>query len=149
MATKKYKSNSVTYRLVKEPTIISKIKVTCSTDIAGYMRDVYNDIEIQESFYIVLLNTSNNTLGHQLISKGGIDSAIVDVRLIAKYAIDSLCSSIILVHNHPSGNKNPSSADINVTKKVKDAMKLFDISVLDHVILTEDSYYSFADEYLI
>lgn len=95
------------------------------------------------------MNRSNNTIGYAKISQGGVAGTVVDVKIIAKYAIDTLASSVILAHNHPSGNTQPSRADKDITQKIKDSLKLFDISVLDHIILTEDEYFSFADEGLI
>lgn len=124
-----------------------KAKITSSRDAADYIRQFYNtDIEIYESFFILLMNKSNNTIGFAKISSGGVAVCAVDVKLIAKFAVDTLSSSIILAHNHPSGNTQPSQNDIALTRTAKEALKLFDISVLDHVILTEDSYYSFTDE---
>ena len=95
---------------------------------------------------LVTLNNNNQTTGFMKISQGGITGTVVDVRIIAKYAIDNLATGIILAHNHPSGKLHASDADIQITKKVKEAMKLFDVQVLDHIILTETAYLSFQDE---
>ena len=92
------------------------------------------------------LNNSNETTGYFKISQGGITGTVVDIRIIAKYAIENLATGVILAHNHPSGKLMPSEADKQITRKVKDALKMFDIQVMDHLILTEQSYYSFADE---
>ena len=73
----------------------------------------------------------------------------IDIKLVSKYAIESLCSGVIVAHNHPSGNTNPSNEDILITNKIKQALNIFDIQLMDHIILTEDSYYSFADEGII
>jgi len=105
----------------------------------------FDDIEIFESMFILLLNKANKPIGYSKISQGGVCSTIVDVKIIAKYAIESLCSAIIIAHNHPSGELTPSNEDINITKKIKDTLKLFDCTILDHLILTSDKYYSFAD----
>lgn len=126
-----------------------RCKIGMSGDIAEYMRLYHykgDDIVIQEFFYIVLLNNSNNTIGTHRISQGTITAAIVDIRLIAKYALESLATSVILVHNHPSGNLRPSKADEMLTKKIKEGLGLLDIKVLDHIILTEESHFSFADD---
>lgn len=134
------------YELRKNQTDFPKTKIVSSTSSSEFIRQFYSDdIEIYESFFLLLLNNQNQTLGYAKISQGGIVGTIVDVRIVAKYVIDSLATGIILAHNHPSGNLNPSKQDIDITKKIKEAMKLFDVSVLDHIILTSDSYYSFAD----
>ena len=99
--------------------------------------------------YAVFLNRANHVLGYLLVSKGGISGTVVDVRIIMQAALRSNSSSIILCHNHPSGNTQPSREDIKVTEKVKDAAKLLDISLLDHLILTSEKYLSMADEGLI
>ena len=92
------------------------------------------------------MNNSNETTGYFKISQGGITWTLVDIRIVAKYAIENLATGVILAHNHPSGELMPSEADRQITKKIKDALKMFDIQVMDHLILTEQSYYSFADE---
>jgi DNA repair protein RadC len=83
----------------------------------------------------MLLNNSNNTIGYVKISQGGIVGTIVDVRIVAKYAVESLSTGIILVHNHPSGNLKPSQPDIDLTKKIKEGLKILDVTVLDHIII--------------
>ena len=100
-------------------------------------------------FYVVMLNNANNTIGYTKISQGGITGTVVDVRLIAKHALECLATSVILIHNHPSGNSKPSSADKLITEKIKHGLALLDIRVLDHIILTENTYFSFADECLL
>ena len=104
---------------------------------------------VNESFFVILLNRQNGTKGWARISQGGISGTVVDVRLVAKHAIDLLASSVVCVHNHPSGNLKPSSNDLAITKQVKQALALFDIKVLDHIIITSEGYFSFADEGLI
>ena len=138
--------NTKLYELRKNQTDFPKTKIQNANDSAEFIKQFYQgDIEIYESFFLLLLNNSNQTIGYAKISQGGVTSTVVDVKIIAKYAVDSLATGIILAHNHPSGNLNPSSADISITNKVKEAMKLFDIAVLDHIILTADSFYSFAN----
>lgn len=103
-------------------------------------------IEFQEEFKVMLLNRRNQVLGVYLLSKGGSASTIVDPKLIFSVALKCNASSIIIAHNHPSGNLNPSDLDIKLTKKLKSAGKLLDINVLDHIIVTKDGYHSLFDE---
>lgn len=138
------------YELRKNQTDFPKTRITKSNQSSDFIRQFYQgDIEIYESFFILLLNANNQTIGYAKISQGGITGTVVDVRIIAKYAVDSLATAIILAHNHPSGNVNPSQADIEITRKAKEALSLFDVKVLDHVILTFDNYYSFADNQIL
>lgn len=106
-------------------------------------------IELQEQFKVMLLNRGSRVLGIVDISTGGIAGTLADPKLIFATALKAGASSIILAHNHPSGQLAPSQADRNLTKKLTDGGKLLDISVFDHVILTADSYFSFADEGII
>ena len=136
-----------TYILKKADSSLQKVVMTNSDDVVKFARQFYfDDIEIFESFFIILLNRVNNTIGYVKISQGGTAGIVVDLKLIAFYAIETLSSSVILVHNHPSGNIKPSDADKTITKKIKGGLSLFDINVLDHVILSKESYFSFADE---
>jgi len=149
---KTYKSYTSTIKLVKEPSDILKAKITSSKDCADYARQFYfEDIEIFESMFIILLNRQNITECWVKISQGGTVGTVVDVKLIAKYAIDGLACSVIMVHNHPSGNNQPSDCDKLITDKIKNGLKLLDINLIDHIILTPETrkYYSFADEGLI
>lgn len=122
-----------------------KPKISCSRDVYDIMHPVLADLPYEE-FWILLLNRGNKVIMNQKISQGGIAGTIIDTRLIMKSAIDQLASSIILCHNHPSGNKLPSGQDKNITQKLKEAGKVMDIPVLDHIIVTDGGYYSFADE---
>lgn len=99
-----------------------------------------------EEFWIILLNRANKVIKMEKLSKGGISGTVVDVRLIAKSAIENNSSGVILAHNHPSGNNKPSEQDIEITKKTKQGLKLFDISLFDHIIVANQAYYSFTDE---
>jgi len=136
--------------LKKLQTNFPAVKITSSNTSAEFIRQFYSDdLGIFESFFVLLLNRQNVTTGYAKISQGGVSGTVVDVKIIAKYAVDFLASSVILAHNHPSGNLNPSTQDIEVTKKVKQALSLLDVQVLDHIILTEESYYSFTDNSLI
>jgi DNA repair protein RadC len=126
-------------------------KVTCSRDAWEYMYPYMADLD-HEQFYVLLLNRANIITEHQLISKGGVAGTVVDAKLIFRKIFEdarSLTSNIILCHNHPSGNLKPSQADIELTKKIKDAGKLLDITVLDHLIFANEGFYSFADEGLL
>lgn len=147
------KSNKKTlkfYELKKIQTDFPKIKIKSSSDCYELVHKFYHDdIEVYESVYALMLNANNEAMGFAKISQGGIISTFIDVHLVLKYAVDSLASSIILVHNHPSGNLQASESDIAITKKTKNALNLFDVKLLDHLILTKDSYYSFADNGLI
>ena len=106
------------------------------------------DLEYEE-FWILTLNRAHKVLGTKKISQGGLTGTVIDTRMILKHAIDKRATSLIASHNHPSGNKSPSEADINITRKLKDAASLMDITLLDHLIITGQSYFSFADEGLL
>lgn len=106
-------------------------------------------LQMQEEVKILLLNRNNKVLGIYSLAKGGLTSCVVDVRIILTIALKALATGIILVHNHPSGNLKPSQADLDITKKLKQSCDLLDISFLDHLIITKDNYFSFADEGLI
>jgi DNA repair protein RadC len=99
-----------------------------------------------EEFWIILLNKANKVIKKVKVSEGGISGTVVDPKKLFKLALDNHCSSIILGHNHPSGNIQPSEADQKITKKIKECGILLDMAVLDHVIVAGDRFYSFADE---
>jgi DNA repair protein RadC len=126
-------------------------KITGSKDAYELMKTYWNDatLELVEQFKIILMNRANKVLGLVEISTGGIAATVVDPKLIFAAALKCAASGIILVHNHPSGNLKPSQADIDRTRKLSSVGKLLEISVLDHLILTTESYYSFADEGLM
>ena len=143
---KTYKSKISEYSLKYTKSEIQKTKVTTSESASNVIRKFYfDDINIYESFFILLLNRANNTTGFAKISQGGTAGTVVDIKIIAKYAVDSLSPNLIICHNHPSGNKQPSDADLNITKRIKDALLLLDIKLIDHIIITENDFYSFAD----
>ena len=124
----------------------TKVKITDSQTAEKFIRQFYgDDLEIYESFFILLLNRANETIGYAKISQGGIVGTVVDKKILLKYVIESLASGVIIAHNHPSGNTNPSEADLKITKNLQQLCNLVDSTVLDHVILTADSFYSFAD----
>lgn len=124
-----------------------RVKVLNSQSAFELFLDNWNmdTIELFEEFKIVLLNRANEVIGIHTISKGGISGTIVDIRLIIAIAIKSASSSIILAHNHPSGNLKPSESDIRLHEKIKKATDLMDVQILDNLIITIDGYYSFAD----
>ena len=126
-----------------------RAKITCSKDGAELFRQIFPDFEHREYFYVMLLNRGNRVLGFYQISVGGISGTVVDVKLILQAAIKSNASGILLGHNHPSGTLEASDADLKITRKVKSACSFMDISVLDHIIITANTYLSMTDEGLI
>lgn len=125
--------------------VMAKKKISGSKDVFEFFQPVLADLPYEE-FWILLLNRSNKIIEKFKISQGGISGTVIDVRMILKNAIEKLASSIILCHNHPSGNLQPSEADKKITTKLKDAARIMDMQVLDHLIITDSSFYSFADE---
>src|SRR5680860_1398644 len=129
----------------KEAEVFNNNKITGSKDAADFFQPVLGDLN-HEEFWIMLLDRGNKILDTFMISQGGISGTVIDVRLILKTALEKLASVIILCHNHPSGTMQASDADLKITKKINDAAKLMDISVLDHIIIGQNSYLSLADE---
>lgn len=122
-------------------------KISCSLDAVEILRSIWSDqMEYKEEFVIICLNRANRVLGFALISSGGTAGTIADPKIIFQIALKSNATSIILAHNHPSGNIQPSASDIHLTKKLREGGKCLDLPVLDHVILSAESYYSLADE---
>tara|TARA_R110002049_G_scaffold202300_7_gene372828 strand:- start:4389 stop:5087 length:699 start_codon:yes stop_codon:yes gene_type:complete len=132
----------------KESDPIKRVKVTQSSVVFDYMREVMDDLP-HEEFWVLLLNRGNQILEKVNISKGGVSQTVVDAKIVFKMAIDKLASSIILCHNHPSGNLKPSEADKQLTKKIKEAGIILDLPILDHLIFADNKYLSFADEGLL
>ena len=126
-------------------------KITTSKDAFEVLKKHWNQdtLEFVEEFKVMLLNRANRVLGIIEISTGGMSGTVADPKVIFAAAIKSAASSILLSHNHPSGNLAPSQADINLTRKLKSAGELLDIAVLDHLIISNEGFYSFADEGLI
>lgn len=121
--------------------------ITSSRDAANVLRANWSDdLELLESFNVLFLNRANRVKGIFTASKGGVSGTVVDAKIIFAAAVKSLACSIILAHNHPSGNLQPSQADLDLTAKLAQAGKVLDIFVLDHLILTIEDYYSLADE---
>jgi DNA repair protein RadC len=123
-------------------------KVSSSKDVHTYLKRHFTDLN-HEEFWIVLLNRSNHIISRHLISKGGQAGTIADPKIIFQTALEHHSASIILSHNHPSGSLKPSQADLQLTRKLKDAGALLDIGVLDHLIFTDTAYLSLADEGLM
>ena len=135
------------YLVKSKNSLFKKFKVTSSFEAYDFIKKVYKgSIEVFESFYAVFLNNSNEITSFSKVSQGGITSTVIDVRLLSCLALKSLSVGVILVHNHPSGKLSPSTSDIQVTKKVKNTLSMFDVKVLDHLIVSSEGYFSFADK---
>ena len=104
-----------------------------------------NTMDYRETFIVLYLNRANQVLGYSVISQGGTSNTTVDIKMVIQTALLANASCIMLAHNHPSGNIQPSSDDNRITKRIMEAAKLFDITVLDHLIITNENYYSFTD----
>ena len=124
---------------------LEKPRITSSKDVFNLMQPVIGDLE-HEEFWVLFLNNSNKVLAKSQISKGGLTATIVDVRLLFKRALELASVGIIVCHNHPSGKLQPSTADKQLTQKIKEAGCTLDIKLLDHLIITEKVYFSFADD---
>jgi DNA repair protein RadC len=124
---------------------LEKTIVKSSRDIAVYLQTTLKDYSY-EVFAVVFLNRANKINHFEIISRGGITGTVADPRIILKKALEEDATSIVLCHNHPSGNLKPSRADEDITKRIKEAAAFFDIKVMDHLIVSEDGFYSFADE---
>ena len=127
---------------------LEKPVVRDSHQVAGYLRVMLQD-HCREVFAVIYLNQANRVNHFEVISQGGITGTVADPRLILKKALESLAVNIILCHNHPSGNLKPSKADEDLTFKIREAARFFDIKVIDHIIVSHDGYFSFADEGLM
>lgn len=147
-------ANQMNYNIVNEIKLSYSRKgnadktVMCSYDVSEVFRAHFDaeQIDYKESFYALYLDQKNKVLGIKKISECGITSTLVDVRIVMQGALLCNASAIIVCHNHPSGNLKPSREDIKMTEKIKEAAKFLDFSVLDHIILTSEHYYSFLDE---
>jgi len=123
-------------------------KINSSDDAFQYLKIDLSDLT-HEEFWVIYLDRANNVIDKARISQGGISGTVIDVRLILKHAIEKMASSIILAHNHPSGNLSPSQSDLNITRKTSEASKLVDVKVLDHIIVAGHNFSSLADDGLI
>ena len=141
--------NEITVLYERKSIELERNKIKCSKDVIVLLKEVYekNKISYQEEVIVLYLKSSDKLIGYQKLCSGGLTSAIIDVRLIFSTALKTLATGIIISHNHPSGNINPSKTDELITKKIVEAGKLLDINVLDHIIDNPDfEYFSFADE---
>jgi len=127
---------------------LDKILVQSSGDVAGFLQAKLQD-EQREVFAVLFLNRANKVNHFEIISEGGITGTVADPRVILKRALEESAVNLILCHNHPSGSLKPSRADEQLTSKIRDAARLLDIQVLDHIIVSERGYFSFADEGLL
>jgi DNA repair protein RadC len=123
-----------------------KIKVKSSAEVFELMLPCWEQIEYRESFKVLLLDMSNHVLGINIVSLGGISKTIVDIKMVLQGALLANASAIVAVHNHPSGDMKPSVEDDGITNKIKQASKIMDIELIDHLIITKDGYFSYADE---
>ena len=128
-----------------------RITITSSYKASSIFTEVFNgEVEYRENMYVLLLNRANKVLGVSHISMGGVSGTVCDPKILFQVALKAHASGIILCHNHPSGNRNPSDADERLTRKIQEGGKILDIPLLDHIILTPDNeYFSFADEGLM
>ena len=164
--SKKIPSNNISLYGIKgqfKPEIIPEIKLSYTKgrrllgsvgspeDIVSFVRKQFKrgSIETQEHFYVIYLNQKNIILGYHLHSLGGLSGTLIDVRIIFAIALKSLATQIILSHNHPGGSLKASKQDIEQTRKIVNIGKLHNIKVLDHLIITKDGYFSFAEENLV
>lgn len=125
--------------------LLEKPKISSSQDAFVLLQSLIGDLPVEE-FWVLYLNQGNFVVRKEQISKGGINQTSVDLRIIMKIALEEMATSIILAHNHPSGNLNPSQSDKNLTRKIKEAALSLDIEVFDHLIVTQKAYFSFANE---
>lgn len=136
------------YRRTRTNTEDLRKSISGSNDVYNLMNPVIGHLQ-HEEVWAIYLNRSNKVIDKVKISQGGISGSIIDNRIILRKSIERSASSIIISHNHPSGNKEPSDSDKTITEKIKVAAQLIDTTVLDHIIITEHSYYSFADNGII
>lgn len=125
-----------------------KVQVTNSKESYKILLPYLADLQTEE-FWAIFLNQNNRVLGKSKLSSGGINQSVVDIRVLFKMALEHLATGIIVAHNHPSGNLKPSSEDIKITKQIEEAGKILNIQLLDHLIITQNSYLSFADENIL
>ncbi len=132
----------------KHADALERKQIKCSSDAFDFFHPLLCDLS-HEEFWVVFMNTNLRIIDKARIGQGGLSATITDVRLIFKSALDRLATGIIIAHNHPSGNCTPSESDIQLTRKIKEAGKTLDISLNDHLIITDKNYYSFADNAIL
>lgn len=128
----------------KQTDSLTRPRIQSSQDVIDIMQGQLADLP-HEEFWVLYLNRANKVIDQSRITQGGVTGTIFDIKLIMKSALEKLASSIIICHNHPSGNPKPSEQDIKITHKLKDAAQVFEIALLDHIIITDSECYSFAD----
>lgn len=145
---KTYNHGTPEISLRKKNGDMKTAQIRSSKDMYDYFKELFDGdvLEVYESCFAIYLNQSKKTVGWIRISQGGITGTVIDLRLVFKGAIECLATSLILAHNHPSGNLTPSDADIKLTERIKAAGDIMEIKLIDHIILSPDGYYSFADE---
>lgn len=138
---------SITYK----PLITNQRQITSITDTHDLIRRLWDNekLSLQEQFVALFFNAGIKMIGHRVISTGNMGGCLVDVKLLCSLALHSLCCYVVIAHNHPSGNIRPSEYDIAITMKIQNALKLIDVELLDHFILVENGYISFADADLL
>ncbi len=128
--------------------IPERTQIKSSNDIFVLLSPFLSDLQTEE-FWAIFLNQNNRVLGKSQLSSGGINQSVVDVRILFKAAIDQFATALVIAHNHPSGNLKPSTEDVKITKQIAEAGKILNIQLLDHVIIAQNSYFSFADESML
>ncbi|NJO89823.1 MAG: DNA repair protein RadC [Chloroflexia bacterium] len=128
--------------------VLEREKISSSKDAFELFAPILGDLP-HEEFWVLFLDRSNKIIDKQRTSQGGVSGTVIDIRMVLKQAIEKLSSGIILCHNHPSGNPQPSKSDIDITRKLKEAAGFMDINVLDHIIVTDSEYFSFLDKSLM
>jgi len=148
---KTYKSSCPEFELKLKRGEIKKMQIKSSNDSYQAFKLFFDEdtIELTETFIALYVNRANNTIGWLKVSSGGITGTIVDQRIVLGTALKAAATGIILAHNHPSGKVEPSQSDIDLTKKIKGGASFMDIAIIDHIIIGENSYNSFADEGII
>jgi DNA repair protein RadC len=128
-----------------DTTGVERVKITSSAVAYQLLQKRLSDLP-HEEFWLLFLNRANHVMHEKQVSKGGISGTVVDTRLICRWALEADASGVVIAHNHPSGQTLPSDQDRSITKKLKEALKLFDIALLDHLIIGDQKYLSFSDE---
>lgn len=148
---KKQFTRELQAKYITRETDLGEVKIRCAESVYDFAKKVYPiQLGYREAVMCVYLNNSNIIIGYSIISIGGLTGTIVDVRLVMQHALLCCATGFIIIHNHPSGTLKPSQGDKNLTEKLKTAGKTLDITLLDHVIITEaNGYFSFADENIL
>lgn len=138
----------ISRRILSQEKWMSDKKITSPEDVAGIFIPLLRD-EVKEQFIVVCLNSANKIIRHETISVGNLNSSVIHPREVFKFAMEHSAASIILMHNHPSGNSEPSNEDIAITRKLVEAGKVMDIPIFDHIIIAGNNYTSFVEKRLI